>query len=149
MAAKGTIKPDHIAVNKYQLLVLGMPPITAINVSGIEEELETTDLPDRTRASGGNTKAVSFTFKVPAHHKVEQAALELWFQESQDPVLPTYKKVATFYAESGTGNVVMAFTLTEMFLTKRSLPEFAMDNEGEMAAVEWSASADDVIPVPV
>jgi hypothetical protein len=51
---KGAIAPDHIPVNKYQLLVAGVIPLTITEVSGIEDELQTTELPDRTVASGGN-----------------------------------------------------------------------------------------------
>ena len=49
---KGIIKPDHIPVNNFDLLVAGLIDLTAVEVSGIEDTLQTIDLPDRTRASG-------------------------------------------------------------------------------------------------
>lgn len=144
---KGTIQPDHISVNKYELLALGMPPIQFTEVSGIEEELETVDLPDRTTASGGNTKPVEFTAKHMMHHLVEQAAMEVWFKESQDPVSPLYKKAGTLIHKSISGKVIRSYTLLGLYPTKRKLPDLEMANEGEPAVVEWTFKADDILPV--
>jgi len=144
---KGTVEQDHIPVNKYELIILGMPPIHFTEVSGIEEELEAVDLPDRTRASGGNTKPVDFTAKAMMHHSLEQAALEAWYEECQDPVSPTYKKIGTLVHKSITGNRIRTYSLVGLFITKRALPDLAMENEGEAAQVEWSFSADDILPV--
>lgn len=144
---KGVIQGDHIPVNKFQLLVPGLPPLVITELSGIEDELETADLPDRTRASGGNRKATEFTMMIPMHHTVEQAAMELWFRESQDPVSPTYKKAGTLVHQSISGTTIRTFTLIGVFPTKRALPDLEMVNEGEMAGVEWSMSADDIEPI--
>ena len=88
---KGVLAPDHIPKNKYELRVRGLPPITFTAVSGLEEELDKVDLPDRTGASGGNTKNGEFTARMPTHHTTERIALEAWFAECQDPVPRTYK----------------------------------------------------------
>lgn len=144
---KGAIKGNHIPVNKYQLLVLGLPPLTPTEISGLEDELQTTELPDRTRASGGNRGPLEFTIKLPMHHLVEQAAMEVWFRESQDPVLPSYKKVATLIHQSITGSLVKTYSLLAVFPTKRKLPDLEMANEGELALVEWTLSIDDILPV--
>jgi hypothetical protein len=147
MPAKGTIKPDHIPVNKFMLLVAGLPPLTILKASGIEEELETVDLPDRTRASGGSTKPVTFDVATPLHHVVEQAAWEAWYKEAQDPTWPTAKKVGTLVLQSISGAVFRSFSLLGLFVHKRALPELDMANEGELATVTWTLSADDVLPV--
>ena len=146
---KGDIKPDHIPVNKYQLLVLGtaVPFFTFTEISGIEEELQTTELPDRTVASGGNTGPIEFTAKCPMHHLDEQAALELWFNEGKDPVSSTYKKAASLVHMSITGKVLRTYTVVGVFVNKRALPDLAMDNEGEMAANEWGFKADELYPI--
>jgi len=144
---KGTIQQDHMPVNKYELIILGMPTIRFTEISGIEEELEVVDLPDRTKAPGGHTKPVEFTAKTMMHHLVEQAGLEIWFQESQDPVSPLYKKIGTLLHKSLTGRTLRSYTLTGVFPTKRALPDLAMENEGEAAQVEWTFSADDVLPI--
>lgn len=141
---KGAIKPGHMPANKFQFLVLGLPPITFTQVSGIEDELEVVDLPDRTKASGGNRKAIEFTATVPMHHLAEQAALELWFSQSQDPVDPGYKKIATLIFLSIDGSVFRTFSLTGVFPSKRSTSELDMSNEGEMTTTEWTFQADDV-----
>lgn len=144
---KGVIQPDHIPVNKFRLIVIGLPDLTITELSGIEDELEVADLPDRTVASGGNRKASEFTFMLPMHHSVEQAAMEAWFLESQDPVLPTYKKPGTLIHESISGATIRTFQLTGLFPKKRALPDLEMVNEGEMAAVEWTMSSDDIAPI--
>lgn len=144
---KGAIKPDHIPVNKYTLTVLGLPPLTPVEISGLEDELETAEMPDRTVATGGNRKASEFTMMIPQHHLTEQAAMELWFREGQDPVSPTYKKVATLIAKSLTGNVTVTRSLIGVFAKKRKDPDKEMKNEGEIALVEWTMSVDDILPV--
>ncbi len=144
---KGEIKADHIPVNKFRFSVLGLLELTAVEVSGIEDELETTQLPDRTVATGGNRGPVEFSIMIPMHHSLEQAGMELWFREAQDPVLPTYKKPCTLSHLSLTGTGNRNFTLVGVFPKKRTLPDLEMANEGEMANVEWLMSADDVIPI--
>lgn len=144
---KGEIKADHMPINKYILQVVGLIPITAVEISGIEDELETVDLPDRTVASGGNRKASEMTIMVPMHHDAEQAALELWFRESQDPVVPTYKKPCTLTHESISGNNSRNYSLAGVFPKQRNLPDLEKVNEGEPANVEWVFSIDDVLPL--
>jgi hypothetical protein len=144
---KGEILPDHIAVNKYTFQIVGLIPVTALEVSGIEDELETTELPDRTVASGGFRKATEFSAKVPLHHTLEQAALEKWFRDSQDPIAPDYKKAVTLTHESLSGKTARTFSLAGVFPKKRALPDLEAKNEGEIALVEWTFSADDVLPL--
>jgi len=144
---KGVIETDHIPSNNWQLIVPTAPPLIITEQSGIKDELETTDLPDRTRASGGNRKATEFDITMPAHHAVEQAFMELWFRESQDPVSPGYKKVATLVQFGISGTVKRTWSLTGVFPTARELGDQEMNNEGEMMTVKWSMSADDIEPI--
>ena len=146
---KGDIKADHIPLNKYQLVVLGtvVPFFTFTEISGIEEELETVDLPDRTVATGGQTKSVEFTAKCPLHHLAKQAALELWYSQGKDPVDPAYKKAATLIHMSGSGSVLRTYSLSGVFLSKRALPDLSMENEGELATNEWTFKADEIYPI--
>ena len=147
MGVKGKLKKDHIPVNKFTLIVVGIDvPITFTTISGIEEELDVADLPDRTKASGGNTKAFEFTGKVPMHHLAEQAALEKWLIEGQDPVSPLYQKTGTLIHESITGLTVQSYTLDDVFTFKRTLPELDINNEGDLAEVEWSFAGNDIYP---
>jgi hypothetical protein len=145
---KGKVQADHMPVNKYSLFIVGMPPIMFTKVSGIEEELQTVDLPDRTSASGGHTAPVEFTAESMMHHSVERYALELWYKEGQDPVSPLYKKVGTLIHHSLTGDKLATYTLIGCFVKKRKLPDLEMANEGEPAVIEWTFKADQVTPVP-
>jgi len=145
---KGVLQKDHIPVNKYQMLIVGLPPLTFTEISGIEQELETVDLPDRTVASGGNKGTVEFTAMQPAHHLAEVAAIETWFNaESTDPVSGSYKKDGTVILQSISGNVVKTHSILGMFPSKKALPDLEMANEGEMAAIEWTFKADEVLPI--
>jgi hypothetical protein len=104
-------------------------------------------MPDRTVASGGNRAASEFDITIPAHHAVEQAALELWYKEAQDPVSPTYKRTATLTMYRIDGTPGRTFTLVGVFVKKRALPDMELANEGEMAGVTWSLSVDDILPI--
>lgn len=144
---KGSIAPNHIPVNKYQFLIVGLPPLTPIEVSGIEEELQTIDLPDRTKASGGNTSASEVTIKIPLHHTVEIAAMEAWFRAGQDPVLPNYKKSGSLLLESvSLTGPTRSYNLSGVFVTKRALPDLEQANDGDMAAAEFTLSIDQILP---
>jgi len=144
---KGAIQGDHIPLNKYQLIVLGMPELIFTEISGLEEELETVDLPDRTVASGGQTKTLEFTATLPAHHLIMQAAMELWFVEGRDPVASTYKKTATLILKSISGSTLRTYSLLGLFVCKRATPDLEMANEGEMATIEWTFKADQMLPI--
>lgn len=143
---KGTIAPDHIPRNKYKLLVQGLPPITWTSVGSLEEELETVDIPDRTAASGGNTKPVEFNVKHPTHHPAERIAMENWFVEGQDPVSPQYKKIGTLIKTSISGLQSVTYILQGLFVCKRVTSELEMANEGELDELEWTMKCDQIFP---
>jgi hypothetical protein len=141
---KGVIEPEHIAVNKYELAVIGLPPLTPTSIGGLEQELETVTLPDRTVASGGNTKALETTIAIPAHHRVEIAAMEKWCIDGEDPVAPDYKKAATLIMKRISIKDGLAFSLTGVFAKKKKTPDLEMSNEGDMAVIEYTLSIDSI-----
>lgn len=142
---KGAIKADHIPTNKFVLFVLGLPPLTPVEISGMEDELEVVTLPDRTQATGGNRKASEFTMMIPMHHTLERIACEAWFREAQEPVLPTYKKVASLIHRSGAGTKFSTYSLVGVFISKRKLPDLELVGDGEMAMIEYTIKVDDII----
>jgi hypothetical protein len=144
---KGEINADHMPLNKFELRVAGLVPLTTITISGLEDELETVDLPDRTRASAGVRKSTEFEIEIPMHHHGEFAAMEIWYKEGQDPISPTYKKPCTLRYLSASGNQNRSFTLVGVFVTKRTLPDLDKTNEGEMSTVTYSMSVDDILPI--
>lgn len=144
---KGAIQPDHAAVNNFELLVVGLGLLTPIDISGIEDELQTVDLPDRTTASGGNRGPVEFTMSLAAHHTAEQVIMELWFQEAQDPVTPTYKKVGTLLLKTIGSNIARSYSLIGLYTSKRGTPDLERENEGDLAVIEWTMKADDMLPI--
>lgn len=146
---KGVIKPDHIPINKFRLLVIGTisPTFTVISTSSIEEELETEELPDRTWVSMGRTGPVEFSISIPMHHRLEMAAMELWFAEGRDPISPGYKKPGVLTHSSLSGGTDVSYVFTDLFPCKRGLPALELGAEGEMAVVTWHLKASIVIPL--
>lgn len=140
---KGVISPDHIAVSEYQLIFLGIPPLTITEISGIEQELKTTTLPDQTVASGGDTMPIEFSIKIPLNETVQIAALYAWFSLCKIGA-PGYKKMGTLLLQSVSGSVLRVFSLENAFPFKPALPDLAMENEGELAVEEWGFKADDI-----
>lgn len=145
MPIKGEVQADPILVNKYKLLVAGLPPILFTSISGLEEEIDVVDLPDRTVSSGGNTQPVEFTAMQPAHHSVEVLLMEAWYNENKDPISATAKKAATLVLLSGTGSKIRAYTLTGMWPCKRKTPDLDYSDEGTMAQLEWTFKVDSMI----
>ena len=144
---KGQILPGHIGVNHYELTVLGLIPIVFTKISVIGSETTWVQLPDRTQASGGETVPGEFTATLPMHHTAERLLLDAWMQEGRDPVLPTYKKVATVQAKDIHGKVAASYSLVGLAVSKRDLPDFEMANDGEMAEATYTFKYDDVLPL--
>lgn len=144
MVMKGSVQPGHIPVNNYELLVVGLPPILFTEISGLEQETQSVDMPDRTQVSGGNVTGTEFTASMFEHHTVELAALELWRLEGVDPVTPTYKKTATIIKRNINGDIASTRTLTGLWIKGRSDSDLELANEGEPAMVEFTMWADDV-----
>jgi hypothetical protein len=105
------------------------------------------ELPDRTKASGGQSKPVEFTATVPMHHSDEIAAIERWYVASQDPVAPDYKKVGTLVYEPIGFGIPKTFLLRGLFPGRRQVPGMDMSNEGELQQYEVTFHADRIKPV--
>lgn len=144
---KGEIQPNVITVNRYTLSILGIVDLTPVTITGIEDELETSKLPDRTVASNGQRKSTTFTMGLPAHHELEILAMEAWFIEGQDPITPTYKKTVSLTLTAITGTGSRNYTMTGVFPMKRGIPALALADEGTMAVLEWAMSVDNILPI--
>jgi len=147
MIGKASLAPDHIPVSKYDLLVVGIPiPLPFTAISGIEEEIENVELPDRTTATGGRSRPVEFTVTLPMHEDAAYLAMEEWYLEGKDRVAPTYKRPATLLVHHLSNPVPRSFLLIGCWCSRRGLPELAADNDGEMATVEYTIRADSISP---
>lgn len=143
---KGIIDPDHIPKNKFTLRIRGMREFVFTKIGGLEEELEVVDIPDRTRASGGQTKAGDTTVELPTHHIEQIQAMEDWLIDSTDPVDPQYKKTGVLTKTSISGQRSISYTLIGLFPSKRATPDSEMENEGEMDVTTYTLNWDDIIP---
>jgi len=146
MTLKGKIKDNHIPLNKFELLVAGLPQITLITTDDIEESINVIEMPDRTKRSGGQTSAVEFTGTIPMHHDVEVAALEAWYKQGQDPVQEGYLKAGSmmWYRNDGSPR---PFELINLWVSGRTIPGGDMENDGEPAMLTFTFQADEVTPV--
>lgn len=143
MALKGIIPKDIIAANKFTLAVDGDEYlITAI--TGAEETIQVTELPDKTSASTGRTEMSEITIKFPANVDESANFFNTWFQGCKDPVQPNAYKTCVVTAESTTGGTVRTYTYTGVFLKGRKTPDHALEDGGTMTEIEYTASIDEV-----
>lgn len=145
MVLKGAIQAGHAPVNNYKMVIVGLPDILFVTISGFEIETEAIDLPDRTSVSGGNSKPVEFTGTTFEHHIAEKAALELWRLEGLDPVSPLYKKAGTLIRLNISGNTIGTQVLTGLWISKKKNADLDLANEGDPSMIEWTFKTDSVL----
>ena len=144
MVMKGAVKANHIPKNNFELIIVGIPPILVTEFSGLEQETESVDMPDRTVASGGNVKATEHDIKTFEHHLVETAAMELWRREGIDPVSPLYKKGGTLVKRALDGSIASVRILQGVWIKKRTDADLELANEGEPTMITWALSIDKI-----
>lgn len=147
MSLKGKIQPDHIPGNKYELRIVGFPTITIISISGMETEVDSTELPDRTMATGGQVGTSEVEVVIPQHHTEENLAMEVWLREGKDPVTPTYKKQAVLTKTSNSGETSAEWSFSGTWIKKRSISDAAFEQQGDMATVSYTLSVDEISPL--
>jgi len=143
MTLKNLIQPNHAPINKYELLVLGLPSVLFTDVTGIEQETQKVTLPDRTAASGGQSEPFEVVAKLPLHHTSEVSAIEAWYKEGQDPVTANYKKTGTMIYKAINDTIVKSYSLIGTWISKLKYPDTDMTNEGEPALLEVTFTVDD------
>jgi hypothetical protein len=144
---KGIILPDHVQINKFSLSVPGLIPLTFLTISGLEEELDNTDLPDRTNRSGGRKKPIEWEATHPLHHVAERLALETWYEMNVDPVVPGGVQAVTLRLFSQSRLIMPSFLLMDTWPFKRAIPDLDLDNDGEIAASTWGFKSSEIIPL--
>lgn len=147
MAIKNVLKTNRVQVNKFQLTIqpgVGAPLFTTI--SGLEEELDTVDLPDRTSRSGGREKQLEFEVGQPMHHDLEVLAMEAWYRMCK-ATLPLYLKLGVLVLFDEWGMPRRKYTLPNLWISKRAHSELELDNDGEMSIITWTLKADQIVPM--
>jgi hypothetical protein len=146
---KGELSVGYIPNNKFILSIpeLGVGDLKIIEVSGIEQELETVELPDKTVATSGRAGIIEFTIKIPAHEDGSIAAINRWFMGCRGNVASDYKKDGTLTLQNTFGTTVSSWTISGMFPTKRTLPELNSSGAGDLTMAEWAFKADDVVKI--
>lgn len=144
---KGILQADHVGTNTYSLKVVGLP-VEAVftKISGIEDELEVAQMPDRTQEPGGRSKPGTFTVNTPLHHTAERVAMEIWYKSCHDPVLPTCKLTGVLAWKRISGSTEATYNISGLFPGKRKLPEADMNSEGDLAEIEWTMAFDSIDP---
>lgn len=145
MAIKNVLKVNRVQVNKFQLTIqpgVGSPLFTSI--TGLEEELDTVDLPDRTTRSGGRGKQLEFEVIQPMHHDLEVLAMEAWWAMCK-ATLPGYLKLGILVLFDEWGMPRRRRTIPNIFISKRKDTDQELDNDGEMATITWTLKGDEII----
>lgn len=144
MPLKGLIQKDIIPGNEYKMIVDGVE-IVCTEVSGFEESLQVTELPDGTAATTGRTEVTEFTAMVPFHHDEDIAFMDSWWTACKTPVQAAAYKTVTIVATSSSGGTVRTTTALGTFIKNRKSPDFSMEDGGtEMTSIEYTFSVDDV-----
>lgn len=143
MSLKNKIQPDHAPINKYELQILGLPKITFTKVSGMEQEVKKTNMPDMTAVSGGESESFEITAEIPLHHDAEIQAIEDWHDEGKDPVQLTYKKSGTMEYKRASGVTARAYALIGVWIPKLKYPDADMSDSETPAMLEITMSIDD------
>jgi len=142
---RGEIEKDQVNLNKFTLFVIGLPPIKFTETGELEQEIKKMVLPDGTARSTGITDPFDFPASMMMHHVIELAAMELWWVECQDPVMPTAYKPGTMIYKSASEALQLTLVLESLFLTKRKYPGGDTRSE-EAGKVEWTFSCDNMLP---
>lgn len=145
---KGKIQENPYPVNKFRLLVTGLPEVTLVTSDEIEETLTIVTMPDRTKRSGGQTDPIEFSGTIPAHHEVERLALDQWYNQAKDPVTPGYRKAGSIVFERADGARILPFEFTNLWISGRTVPAGDMANDGDPALITYKFQADEITPVP-
>ena len=129
------------------MLVLGLPSIVFTKAGGAEQEVGSTDLPDKTKASGGQPEPFDIECELPLHHSSEVEAIEEWYDQGKDPVSPLYKKTATMLYKAQDDTVVKALSYMGAWISKLKYPDGEMENSGDMGVLVVTISVDDYAPL--
>jgi hypothetical protein len=141
---RSVILENHIPKSHFALIVTGVNADKAINFiefSGFEEKLDTVMLPDRTRVTGQRSQPLEVKARIPAHHKDEIAALDAWLLRAKSKNTTGYKKTATLSFTSISDSLV-SYSMNGMFPTGRATDDMMLENEADMATIEYTFSID-------
>ena len=142
---KGIFNNDHMPMNKFELRIDGFPIISFTEVTGLESEIDTVEMPDKTVVSGGRSQPGEFTAKLMLHDDFPLIRLNGWHEACKDPVDPNYKKNGIMFYDSISGNNFAAFEILGMFPKKISAPDANMGNEGESQQFEITFAYDEIV----
>lgn len=145
MAIKNVIQELRIPVNKFQLTVQpGVGLLTLVSTTGLEEELDAAELPDRTMRSGGRSKPLEFDMVQPMHHAIEVLSMETWFRLCKMS-LPGYLKTGILIHQNESNIPTKRFTLPNLWIKKRAHSDLELENAGDMATITWTIQTDQIL----
>ncbi len=140
---KGEALPDPALRGQFRVSFIGMPPIYATKFTGLEFEIETTDLADRTRHSAGATGAGEAVCSGYLHHTIEAVAWEAWFDASRNGS-PGYKRDGTLEILGADGIPRAIYSLVGVWPKKWAIGDFDKTSK-DSVEVAFTLSIDDRI----
>jgi len=144
---KGSFGHDYVPLCNFNLKVEGLIELDVVEVSGLDQKIETVEFEDKIVHSLGRKGTLEFTVKFPIHAGIQMAALDLWWYGSLDPAQIGYKHNATLMFNTVSGEAKGIYLITGMFPSGRKYPNFNRTSS-EVALEEWTFKADDLIIIP-
>lgn len=143
---KGILDENRVQTNKYDLMFQPGPGlITFTSIGSMEEELDASELPDRTVRSGGRKKPGTTDLVQPMHHDLEVLAMKVWWLECQDKVSPLHLKIGTLIIYDQSGLPRVRHTILNCWLSKRVLPDLELEGDGDMGTYTWTMNYDEIL----
>lgn len=142
--ANQVILPGEIKLRNFRIAIPGVTEITVIEFDDMAEKIRTAVMPDQTRRSSGAVDGGESSFKVPAHHITEIAALKAYYAQCRY-ALPGYKRdwIVTYYSSAGITS--QGVILVGAFLTEKMLPGGKLEDEGNQVVNHWGFSWDEML----
>jgi len=116
--------------------------ITFTSISGLEQEIDAAESPDRTAHSTGIAKNVTLTVKCASHDDASISAMYEWYDECWGNVSEGYKKTGTLAFEDNRGIARKVYYLEGAWLKKFADDEAQMEESSKIHETEFSVSVD-------
>jgi len=146
MTTRGTVEPGSALTNKYRLEMTGLPPLNVVSIGEQSETLVTAEMPDLTRQTTGQVKAIDTEITIMAHHPAEVVALEVWYALCKAGG-PLHKLVGFLHYLGADGSTKLTHMWDGTLLTGRKTPALETKGDAEGLMLTYTVSIDAVVPV--
>jgi hypothetical protein len=149
MGIKGVIQANRVMDSKYRAVIQpGVGDVLFTSIDGLGEELDTSELPDRTAVSGGRSKPGELECIQPIHQRPDYPLMLAWYNACK-ATIPGYKKLGTITLLTDAGPPSVMHTVRGMFISAWKQAILELEGEGKMVVVTWTIKFDNLISTPL